>query len=156
MGYPGERMEKFYRNSMSDVQSFFKKKHPGHYKIYNLCKERSYADKCFERTCQNYFYFYIFEDHNPPPFDMILQFCKNLQDYLNEHKENVAAIHCKAGKGRTGVMICCYLLYSKAFKTAHDSLVYYGKIRTSNGKGVTIPSQIRYVYYFENFLNMSY
>ena len=87
---------------------------------------------------------------------MILQFCDNMNAYLREHPDNVAAIHCKAGKGRTGVMICCYLLYSKAFKTAHDSLVYYGKIRTSNGKGVTIPSQIRYVYYFESFLNMSW
>lgn len=68
MGYPGERLEKFYRNSMKDVQDFFKKKHSGFYKIYNLCKERSYNDKSFERVNQKF----IFEDHNPPPFDMIL------------------------------------------------------------------------------------
>ena len=159
MGYPGEKLEQFYRNSMKDVQDFFRKKHPGFYKVYNLCKERSYSDKCFERVNQQF----VFEDHNPPPFDMILQFCEDivssvsltLQDeFLREDARNVAAIHCKAGKGRTGVMICCYLLFSKQFKTAHDALVYYGKIRTSNGKGVTIPSQIRYVYYFESFLKL--
>ncbi|CDW89841.1 phosphatidylinositol--trisphosphate 3-phosphatase and dual-specificity protein phosphatase pten [Stylonychia lemnae] len=150
MGYPGERLEQFYRNSMKDVQEFFKKKHSGYYKIYNLCQERSYNDKSFEKVSQRF----RFEDHNPPPFDMILKFCQDIEEFMKEDERNVAAIHCKAGKGRTGVMICCYLIYSREFKAAHDALVFYGKIRTSNGKGVTIPSQIRYVYYFENFLQL--
>lgn len=75
--------------------------------------------------------------------------------YLKADSKNIAAIHCKAGKGRTGVMISCYLLYSKMFKTAKDALSYYGMIRTMNNKGVTIPSQMRYVYYFEQFLHLN-
>ena len=74
MGYPGESIEGLYRNSMKDVQQFFKKKHPGHYKIYNLCTERSYNDKCFENTNQQF----RFDDHNPPRFDIILPFCEDL------------------------------------------------------------------------------
>ena len=51
-------------------------------------------------------------------------------------------------------MICCYLIYSGKFQTARDSLLYYAMARTKNAKGVTIPSQIRYVYYFEQYFRM--
>lgn len=47
---------------------------------------------------------------------------------------NVAAIHCKAGKGRTGLIICCYLMYCGLSKTAEASLEYYAEARTLDGK----------------------
>lgn len=50
MGFPSEGVEAVYRNSMKDVQNFFKKKHAGFYKIYNLCSERSYQDRSFENV----------------------------------------------------------------------------------------------------------
>lgn len=61
-------------------------------------------------------------------------------------------------------MICCYMLYSRQFSNAYDSMRYYGMIRTKNRKalkhlifkGVTIPSQIRYIFYFEKALNNSW
>lgn len=45
-------------------------------------------------------------------------------------------------------MICAYLCYISFYQTPRQNMDYYSVIRTHNNKGVTIPSQRRYVYYF--------
>ena len=46
-----------------------------------------------------------------------------------ESPTNVIVVHCLAGKGRTGTVICCYLMYCGRIKTPEDALQYYSQRR---------------------------
>jgi len=151
MGFPSEGLEAAYRNRMAHVQAFFERYHPGHFKVYNLCSERSYDPKVFNGNVERF----GFDDHNTCPLWMIEKFCLDVSDFLKSHPQNVVAVHCKAGKGRTGLMISSYLLHSKQFAQAADALKYFGEQRTKNGKGVTIPSQKRFVHYYQECLQLA-
>ncbi|MES1906777.1 MAG: hypothetical protein MHM6MM_000015 [Cercozoa sp. M6MM] len=150
MGFPSAKLEAMYRNKMSDVQRFFKTYHDEHYYVYNLCSERDYDPICFDDRV----YRFPFDDHNCPPFYTLVDFCDVIDEFLCEHPDNVAALHCKAGKGRTGLCICAYLLHTGMWSTAEEALSYYGFARTKNQQGVTIPSQRRYVKYYERFVRV--
>ena len=147
MGKPSTSIEGIYRNKLDDVKEFFNSRHPNHYKVYNLCQELVYPENIFYK--QGYF---PFQDHEAPPLNLIRPFCEDAKKFLEEDNKNVVAIHCKAGKGRTGTFISCLLLYLNIFDTAADCLKYYGMMRVENGRGVTVPSQIRYVFYFEQII----
>ncbi|ETV80213.1 hypothetical protein, variant [Aphanomyces astaci] len=143
-GYPAENLEGMYRNHYKDVYSCFEHRHKDHYKVYNLCSERHYdKDKFHNRVAE-----YPFDDHNPPPLSLLIPACQDIFEWLAQHPDNVAAIHCKAGKGRTGVMICAFLLYSSEWVTAQGAMNFYGNARSLNQQGVTIPSQRRFIEYF--------
>ena len=150
MGFPAAEREAMYRNDGAELERLLEERHgSGRYRLYNLCAERSYGpDRFGGAFCR-----FPFQDHAPPPLGMFFFFCADVDDFLQADAAAVAAVHCKAGKGRTGVMLSAYLLWSGQWDDADDAMRFYGFARTENVKGVTIPSQRRFVRYFRTLLD---
>lgn len=140
--------EGFYRNHMEEVIKFFETHHKDKYKVYNLCSERLYDASLFEGKVASF----PFDDHNCPPIELISLFCQSAYSWLKEDIQNVVVVHCKAGMARTGLMITSLILFLKFFPTAKECIDYYNQKRCVDGKGLVLPSQIRYVNYFERIL----
>nr|CAH8873140.1 unnamed protein product [Trichobilharzia regenti] len=152
MGFPAAKFEGVYRNHIDDVVRFLQTRHANHYKIYHLCDERDFNVYRFDGPVAKY----PFSDHNAPQFEQIIALCEDVNEFLSKDPKNVVAINCKAGKGRTGVMVCACLLRLNDVIDADASLKFYAEQRTNNGKGVTIPSQKRYVHYYDTFLKSNH
>ncbi|KAF7129378.1 hypothetical protein RHSIM_Rhsim10G0113100 [Rhododendron simsii] len=173
MGFPAGDMssgffgyvEGFYRNHMEEVIKFFET----HHKVMeDAWRQRAYGEitkytTFVQRGCMILHYLrgrcdflvasFPFDDHNCPPMELIPLFCQSAYAWLKEDIQNVVVVHCKAGMARTGLMICSLLLFLKFFPTAEECIEYYNQKRCIDGKGLILPSQIRYVKYFEHLLS---
>uniref|UniRef100_A0A3Q2YCL8 Transmembrane phosphatase with tensin homology n=1 Tax=Hippocampus comes TaxID=109280 RepID=A0A3Q2YCL8_HIPCM len=133
-----------------EVARFLDTKHEGHYRVYNLCSEKGYDPKFFHYRVERVF----IDDHNVPSLEDMLKYTTGVREWMSADPKNVIAIHCKGGKGRTGTLVCTWLIDSDQFESAQDSLEYFGerrtdKSRSSKFQGVETPSQSRYVGYYE-------
>ena len=150
MSYPGDTiMEILKHNNINDVIFHLKKYHNGLYKIYNL-SGIPYDAKKFDNQVEIYFW----KDHHAPPLYDLFQVIISIRDFLNLNSNNIVCIHCLAGKGRTGVVIVCFLLYCSLFKNVKDALDYFSiKRKGKRNAGVQQPGQLRIV---NNFFNLLY
>lgn len=140
MGYPAASgFEGAYRNSADDVYRFFQERHAGHFRLVNLVAERGYDLDMYHGSVATY----PFYDHNPPAMELLLPACAHMHLYLQEDDDHVVAVHCKAGKGRTGLILVCYLLFGGLHRTAASARAFYDKQRCHDKKGLTIISQVR-------------
>lgn len=60
---------------------------------------------------------------------MMYAFCEDAAAFLARDRANVVALHCKAGKGRTGIMACCLMVRLGLQPTADAAIEYYNSAR---------------------------
>jgi phosphatidylinositol-3,4,5-trisphosphate 3-phosphatase/dual-specificity protein phosphatase PTEN len=68
------------------------------------CSERSYDVSKFHGRVESY----PFDDHHPPRLELIRPFCDDVDRWLAQDPENVAVVHCKAGK--VTILLCSFVL----------------------------------------------
>lgn len=69
--------------------------------------------------------------------------------WLEEDDANVCSMHCKAGKGRAGLMSCVLLVRTGTCPSAAAAMDKYDQTRTHNGRGLTVTSQRKFVIFYE-------
>lgn len=89
---------------------------------------------------------------------LLHQIVITIDEWLRSHPDNVAVVHCKAGKGRTGTVIASYLLHSLAAQTPEEALQIFAKARfysfgMDRTAGVDMPSQVRAVHYYHKIVS---
>lgn len=127
MSLPALGVEANYRNPIEEVARFFNTKHPDRYLIVNLCAERIYDSSFFHGQVEHM----PCDDHNPPMVQQLVSFVERMSYFMEEDQSNVVGVHCKTGKGRTGVLVSSWLLYSTFSDTAEQGMQWFVKERLS-------------------------
>ena len=97
---------------MYDTANFLNEKYKTHYLIFNLAIEREYNEKPFFGNIIKYHTMY---HHSVPTLYEMFEFAYLLYRWLSDRSKNIAIIHCKGGKARTGLMLCAYYLIHYKF-----------------------------------------
>jgi len=147
MGMPSSGSAALFFNNVNEISLFCKKYHPGQCRIFNLTENLyEYPALGDVAVCHTGWI-----DHHAPPLGHLVNLIQRLSDYLSSSPTNVAMIHCKAGRSRSGTVIACYLLNSQLATYPHDAVLMFN-IRRSLNPSLKLPSQIRIVNYFFELL----
>lgn len=145
MAYPASGFESLYRNKINDVSKMMSENHSAGFLVINTSNKK-YDFQKFDNQVYNI----VWPNHFPCPLYNFITAVFDAIHFLDKNVDKVIAIHCKAGKGRTGSLTCAILQASGAFRSIAEANEYYFKQRAVK---VTLPSQIRYLQYFEDFMD---
>lgn len=151
MSFPATGLEAMYRNKLDDVAAMLKEKHGDKFMIIN-CAEKSYDST---NLCDQVLDF-GWPDHMAAPLARLIAAVQAMDSWNQSDPEHVVVVHCKGGKGRTGLVIAAYMLMANIFFDVDLAMEHFAVKRfnsTDRTKtGITQMSQRRYCYYFKDVI----
>ncbi|XP_073230712.1 tensin-3-like isoform X7 [Porites lutea] len=150
MSFPASGLETTYRNNLREVAKLLQKNHQDKYMVFNLSERRYDISKLNHQVLD-----FGWPDHLAPPLERLCSIIKSIDSWLKSDPAHVVVVHCKGGKGRTGVVIAAYMHFSKICSSPQAALDWFAMKRFYDDSlgGVTQPSQRRYVHYFSDYLD---
>ena len=92
------------------------------------------------------FYNFGWKDHNTTDLSTLVKIVKTVESVMRGGGK--IAVHCHAGRGRTALVICAYLMYKRG-KTAKEAIKMFKDVRTGSLKQ---DSQVKTLKEFERFI----
>ena len=103
-----------------------------------------------------------FSGHLCPPLLMLVEACVSINAWLSADPDNVVAVHCRTGRGRSAVMLSCLLAWRQSSGRSRataspggggprnplDWLSHLAQLRGADENVLTLPSHRRYLNYF--------
>ncbi|XP_022798833.1 tensin-like isoform X3 [Stylophora pistillata] len=150
MSFPASGLETTYRNNLREVAKMLQTNHQDKYMVFNLSERRYDISKLNHQVLD-----FGWPDHLAPPLERLCSIIKSIDSWLKSDPLHVVVVHCKGGKGRTGVVIAAYMHFSKICSSPQAALDWFAMKRFYDDSlgGVTQPSQRRYVHYFSDYLD---
>ncbi|KAG7927151.1 hypothetical protein KL925_002522 [Ogataea polymorpha] len=149
---PTDNKAKVCANHIADLVEALNRNHGrGNWMIVNLRQEKLGYDPSSVTDIGGQFLYRPFKDHSPIPLFSLLETIVTIEEFLQQSPNNVVVVHCKHGKGRTGSIIVAYLMFKFGLCFREANAAFQVRRRAFR-TGITIQSQIRYMHYFEFFL----
>ncbi|KAL3811432.1 hypothetical protein ACHAXA_006656, partial [Cyclostephanos tholiformis] len=135
---------------LAAVGHMLRKRHGGHYMVWNLSKVDYDAYMLDDMVLS-----YKFLGSPSPPLGLLPKLLMAIESWLKANSRNVAMVHCLTGRGRTSTVLAAFLCWmgEAGFHDINNALSYIVRCKRLSIKSLTIPSQVRYAGYFANMLN---
>ncbi|KAL1254552.1 hypothetical protein QQF64_016781, partial [Cirrhinus molitorella] len=141
--------EQTYQHNLRSITQMLQSKHADRYMVINLSEHSNDLSRMNHKLVD-----LGWPERHAPSLHLLCSVCKNMDNWLRAHSENVLLLHCKGSKDRVGVVISSYIQLSNVSTSEEHALDLYSMKKFCSDKMVNLmtPSQKRYVQVFGRLL----